>query len=87
MKILLSSLLLLGLFVSVAVFVHKRKKAGVKGWKTALTSICFYAIAVLNLVAYWLDGLGIISWVLTIFLLMLGAYYTRYMPAASQSSG
>ncbi|MGR9050699.1 hypothetical protein ACQ4XT_18850 [Halobacillus faecis] len=84
MKILLSSFLLLALLVSVSVFIHKRKKAGVKGWKTALTSICFFAIAILNLMAYWLDGLGIISWMITIFLLILGAYFTRYMPVASQ---
>ncbi|MYL50018.1 hypothetical protein GLV98_11015 [Halobacillus litoralis] len=86
MKILLSSLLLLALLVSVSAFIHKRKKEGVKGWKTALTSICFYAIAVLNLVAYWLDGLGIFSWGLTIVLLILGAYFTRYLPVASQST-
>ncbi|GEN52758.1 hypothetical protein HFA01_10200 [Halobacillus faecis] len=86
MEILLSSLLLLALLVSVSAFIHMRKKEGIKGWKTALTSICFYAIAILNLMAYWLDGLGIVSWGITIVLLMLGAYFTRYMPHVSQST-
>ncbi|MBX0356972.1 hypothetical protein [Halobacillus sp. Nhm2S1] len=86
MEILLSSLLFLALLVSVSVFIYKRKKEGVKGWKTALTSICFYAIAILNLLASWLDGLGIVSWGITIVLIMLGAYFTRYMPVASQPS-
>ncbi|MYL70407.1 hypothetical protein GLW00_06090 [Halobacillus litoralis] len=83
-KILISSFMLLSLFASITFLVHKRRKTGVKGWKTALTSICFYAIALINLAAYWWDGLGILSWMITLSLLMLGAYFTRYMALPSE---
>ncbi|WP_237648591.1 hypothetical protein [Sediminibacillus terrae] len=48
--------------------------------KAALTPICFYLIAVTQLLAYWLDFLGIISWTITVLLLIIGAYFTKYLP-------
>ncbi|MDL4842361.1 hypothetical protein [Aquibacillus rhizosphaerae] len=46
--------------------------------KSALSPICLYLIAITNLLAYWFDFMGIVSWSMTIILLMLGAYFTRY---------
>ncbi|RIW27663.1 hypothetical protein D3H55_22695 [Bacillus salacetis] len=59
---------------------RKRKAAGITGFKTALTSICFYLIAVVNLLAFWFDFIGLISWALTLILLIAGAYFTKYLP-------
>jgi glucose uptake protein GlcU len=39
-------------------------------------------MAVINLLAYWFDFLGIISGSITIILLIMGAYFTKYIPVA-----
>lgn len=78
--IIFTFVLIIALVFSVAVAVKKRKKAGIIGIKSALTSICFYLIAIINLLAYWFNFLGVINWSITIGLLLLGAYFTKYMP-------
>ncbi|UFU00119.1 hypothetical protein KO561_03910 [Radiobacillus kanasensis] len=79
LPIILSAVLVLTMIISIFTVIRKRKKLGITGFKTALTSICFYLVAVVNLLAYWLDFMGIISWVITVALLLLGAYFTKYM--------
>ncbi|SFJ69145.1 hypothetical protein SAMN04487936_103345 [Halobacillus dabanensis] len=81
MKIVLSVLMIVALISSIISLIYKRKKAGITGVKTALTSICFYLIVITNLVAYWLDAIGLYSWMITVFLLAIGAYFTKYMVA------
>lgn len=81
MKLVLPILIIVTLISSIVSLIYKRKKAGITGFKTALTSICFYLIAVTNLVAYWFDSIGLISWTITVILLVLGAYFTKYMMA------
>ncbi|MCP3029903.1 hypothetical protein LF817_00975 [Halobacillus sp. A1] len=84
MEEILSILLIIALITSVSILIQKRKKAGVTGVKSALTSICFYLIAITNLTAYWFGFLGIFKWTLTIILLIAGAYFTKYLaPAAA----
>ncbi|WP_421383723.1 hypothetical protein ACOJQI_03835 [Bacillus salacetis] len=73
-------LLILALIVSGIYVYRKRKAAGITGIKTALTSICFYLIAVTNLLALWFDFIGLVSWMVTLILLIAGAYFTRYLP-------
>ncbi|WP_101841975.1 hypothetical protein [Halobacillus sp. Marseille-P3879] len=75
---ILSIILAVFLVISIAWTVRKRKKLGYKGIKSALTPICFYLMAMIQLFAFWFNLLGIISWVLTITLLLLGAYFTKY---------
>jgi len=76
--IILSIILVIALIFSISVVVRKRKNAGITGIKSVLTSICFYLIAITNLLAYWFDFLGLISWSITVILLILGAYFTKY---------
>lgn len=80
--IMLTIILFIALIFSIFVVINKRKKAGVTGLRTALTSICLYLIAVTNLLAYWFDFLGLLSWSITIILLILGAYFTKYTPVS-----
>jgi hypothetical protein len=47
--------------------------------------MCLYAMAVINLFAYWFNFLGVISWSITIILLLLGAYFTKYIPVSEGS--
>lgn len=82
--IILSVALLIALIVSISVVVYQRKKAGVTGIASALTPICFYLIAVTNLLAYWLDFLGLISWTISVVLLILAAYFTKFMPTPKE---
>ena len=53
---------------------------GITGIKSALTSITFFLIAITNILAYWFHFMGLVSWTITVILLILGAYFTRYMP-------
>ncbi|KZE69248.1 hypothetical protein AWM68_02990 [Fictibacillus phosphorivorans] len=88
MESILSVLVLVSLIFSIIYVVRQRKAQGITGLKTALTSICFFLVAITNLLAYWFDFLGIWSWVSTIGLLLLGAYFTKYLhPAHSKDSG
>ncbi|MCA1054135.1 hypothetical protein LCM10_03980 [Rossellomorea aquimaris] len=76
---ILSIILTIVLIASIIYVIRKRKKAGITGFKTALTSICFFLIGVVNLLAYWFDFMGFWNWALTIILLMAGAYFTKFM--------
>ncbi|KAA0547107.1 hypothetical protein FZW96_14110 [Bacillus sp. BGMRC 2118] len=78
-QILLSIILILSLIFSIMFVVRKRKKAGITGYKSMLTSICFYLIGLTNLCAYWFDFIGVWSWCITFILLIMGAYFTKYM--------
>nr|WP_077212202.1 hypothetical protein [Bacillus dakarensis] len=79
LPVILSILLVISLIFPIYIVVQKRRTAGVTGIKTALTSICFYLIAITNLLAYWFNFLGLWSWSITVMLLILGAYFTKYM--------
>ncbi|SDL87858.1 hypothetical protein [Sediminibacillus halophilus] len=80
LPIFLTILTVVALVFSISINIKKRRKAKVTGIKTALTSICFYLIAVIQLLGYWLDFLGTISWTMTLLLLIAGAYFTKYLP-------
>lgn len=64
---------------SIKKIITKRKEESITGWKPFGTSICFFLIAAINLLAYWFDFIGIISLALTILLLITGAYFSRYL--------
>ncbi|MGD6857892.1 hypothetical protein [Bacillus infantis] len=82
--ILLTIILVIGLPISISILMKKRKEAGVTGFKSALTSICFFLIAIVNLISYWMGWLGIFNWMMTLILLLAGAYFTKYLhPAAT----
>ncbi|MFD2680322.1 hypothetical protein [Bacillus seohaeanensis] len=83
-RIVLSIVFITTFLVSIFFFFKRRKKAGVTGIKSALTSICFFLIAIVNFTAYWLNSLGIVSWLLTFSLILLGAYFTKYLPPPSK---
>ncbi|QWU45149.1 hypothetical protein [Bacillus sp. NP247] len=72
------------LVISIYVTYQKRKKAGIKGLKSSLTSICCFLIAILNLFAYWLHFGGVFTWLVSIVLLLVGAYFTKYIPISKK---
>ena len=78
--LILSIVLVIALIFAIIITIRKRKRAGITGLKTALTPICFYLIAVTNLLAYWFGLLGILNWTIMTILLILGAYFTKYLP-------
>ncbi|MRH43860.1 hypothetical protein GH741_14550 [Aquibacillus halophilus] len=61
--------------------MKKLQELGTTGIKPILTTICLYLVAILNILAYLLNSFGIISWFLTILLLLLGAYFMKHMPS------
>lgn len=64
--------------------ISKKKKADIKGLKSALTSICFFALAIFNLFAYWFHLDGIFTVLFSIVLLLVGAYFTKYIPISKK---
>lgn len=78
--VILTIILLIALVFSIFIVVQKRKKAGVTGMKSALTPICLYLVAITNILAYWFNFIGLLSWSIGVFLLLLGAYFTKYLP-------
>lgn len=85
-QIILSVMLIFSLVLSGLIVNKKRKKAGITGIKNALTSICFFFVSVTTLFAYWFDFIGLLSWFISVVLLILGAYFTKYMPAPENES-
>jgi len=79
LEIILSIILIITLILSSIIVVKKRKKAGLTGVKSVLTSICFFLIAIISLFAYWFNFMGLLVWFINICLLILGAYFTKYM--------
>lgn len=77
---ILSIILTIALIFSMVYGIIKRKRAGITGIKSALSSMCLFLLVINNLFAFWFDFLGIISWGITIALLMLAAYFSRYIP-------
>ncbi|MBE7121084.1 hypothetical protein [Bacillus cereus] len=84
LQVMLPFVLILFLVVSMYITYQKRKKAGIKGLKSALTSICCFLIAILNLFAYWFRFGGIFTWLFSIVLLLVGAYFTKYIPISKK---
>jgi len=84
MPTILSIILIIALLFSISVVIIKRRKAGVTGITSMLSSICLYLMAITNLLAYWYNFLGMISWSITISLLILGAYFTKYIPVSER---
>ena len=82
---ILAVLLIIALMFSMFVTIKKRQNARIIGIKSALTSICFYLIAITNLLAYWFDFLGLINWSITVVLLIIGAYFTKYMVISQEN--
>ncbi|WP_194841371.1 hypothetical protein [Salinibacillus xinjiangensis] len=84
LPIILTIILLIALMFSISSLMKKRNKAGITGVKSALTAISFYLIGITNLLAYWFHFIGIINWSITVILLILGAYFTKYMPVSEK---
>ncbi|WP_223636497.1 hypothetical protein [Planococcus sp. 4-30] len=76
---ILTALVLIALGVSINKIIRKRKASSATDLKSLGTSICFFLIAIVNILAYWFDIIGIISMSLTILLLITGAYFSRYL--------
>jgi len=86
LEISLTIITIIALIISVAFVIYQRRQKGITGFKTALTPICFYLIAIINLVAIWTESLGIITWMLSILLLFLAAYFTKFFPQERQQT-
>jgi len=80
MDILLLVIFLCTMLLSIFMLMKKRKKENITGIKTLLTSLCFYGIATLNMAAYLFNFLGLLTFLVTIILLFLAAYFKRYLP-------
>ncbi|MEH3080045.1 hypothetical protein P3W41_03375 [Bacillus paranthracis] len=52
--------------------------------KSALTSICFFSLAIFNLFAYWFQFGGMLTVLFSIVLLLVGAYFTKYIPISKK---
>lgn len=72
---------IIAFIIVIPVIIRKRRKVGATGIKSGLTSICFLLIALINIFAYGFDFIGLLTWSISIVLLILAAYFTRFLPA------
>lgn len=84
---ILSLILIIVLVFSVILVIKKRKKAGITGFKSALTHICFFLISIFSLLAYWLKYTGLTVWLINVILLIMAAFFTKYMPKGKNGTG
>ena len=83
LKVMLPFVLIFFLLLRCILLI-KEKKSGIKGLKSALTSICFFSLAILNMFAYWFHFGGAFTWLFSIVLLLVGAYFTKYIPISKR---
>ena len=83
LKVMLPFVLIFFLLLRCILLI-KKKKSGIKGLKSALTSICFFSLAILNMFAYWFHFGGAFTWLFSIVLLLVGAYFTKYIPISKK---
>ena len=83
LKVMLPFVLIFFLLLRCILLI-KREKSGIKGLKSALTSICFFSLAILNMFAYWFHFGGAFTWLFSIVLLLVGAYFTKYIPISKR---
>ncbi|MES5846613.1 MULTISPECIES: hypothetical protein [unclassified Bacillus cereus group] len=83
-NILLMIVFIIFLAVSMYIAYQKRKKAEIKGLKSALTSICFFSLAIFKLFAYWFQFGGMLTVLFSIVILLVGAYFTKYIPISKK---
>lgn len=83
---ILSIILIFALIISISYVVHKRKKAGITGVKSALTPVFLYLMAITNLLALWFNLPGLLTWTISVAFLLLGAYFTKYLPVPKSES-
>lgn len=83
LKVMLPFVLIFFLLLRCILLI-KKKKSGIKGLKSAVTSICFFSLAILNMFAYWFHFGGAFTWLFSIVLLLVGAYFTKYIPISKR---
>ncbi|KOS28097.1 hypothetical protein ADK18_11875 [Bacillus anthracis] len=84
LNILLMIVFIIILAVSMYIAYQKRKKTEIKGLKSALTSIRFFSLAIFNLFAYWFQFGGMLTVLFSIVLILVGAYFTKYIPISKK---
>jgi len=77
-------ILVIAFILSIPIIIRKRNK-GVTGIKSALTSICLLLMVLINILSYWFDFMGLLSSSISLILLILAAYCTRYIPSEGAS--
>lgn len=82
LKVMLPFVLIFFLLLRCILLIKREKL--IKGLKSALTSICFFSLAILNMFAYWFHFGGAFTWLFSIVLLLVGAYFTKYIPISKK---
>src|SRR5699024_2638636 len=85
-QVILSVILIISLVSSVLVVIKKRKQDGIIGIRSALTPSCLLLIGITALYASWFDFIRLLSWFIFFILLILVAYFTKYMPVSDDES-
>ncbi len=79
-------ILIVAFIIVIPIIIKKRKKAGASGMKSALTSICFLLMVLINILAYWFNFMGLLTWSVSFLLFILAAYFTKYLPVPENKS-
>lgn len=80
MKISLTIITCIALLISIYYLIKKRKMFGVTGFKTLLTPICFYLVAINSILLIWLERFGILFWTINVLLLLFAFRFMKHLP-------
>jgi uncharacterized membrane protein YhaH (DUF805 family) len=86
LKVVLTIIMLIVFVISLSILIRQRRMQGITGFKSILTPICFYLIGVTGIIGLWTQSFGIVLFSLSVILLFLAAYFTRYFPNKGQES-
>jgi len=85
-NIIYTVFLVILLVIAAASIIIRRRVHNIKGVKPFLSSACFFIVALLNLLSGWFNFYGMATWGGTIALILLAAYFTKYLPDAEPHS-
>jgi len=82
--ILILSYIALLVMAMIYVFQKRKNMKGDKGVKSFVTPISFFTVSLLAFSTALTGQMGMISAILVVVLLLIGAYYTKYLPKPEQ---
>ncbi|MGB7998547.1 MAG: hypothetical protein WCF60_00385 [Anaerobacillus sp.] len=79
LEIIVTIVFLVVFLIGIYLQISRRKRAGMTGFKSAISPICFMMSAALNPLGYWFGFIGVYSLLGSMLFLLLGAYFVKYM--------
>ncbi|WP_110111786.1 hypothetical protein [Bacillus sp. CGMCC 1.16541] len=80
MQLSITLILLLATFITMFYVFQKRKKLGLKGWKSAMPSLCMFGVSLSSLGIITFSEIAMMFVMFNLIFLLTGAYFIKYLP-------